>query len=345
VSLQSYVRQVGGVPTTAEQIEITKRRSRLLKRILDHQRKANQFLHTDSTLENIGISYEVSEVFVTGPDGEIDLIPCPVSSNPFIDTGSGSRPETFIIPMPSSMSSQAIKQRGLVYLAKLEMELRCGQCNDNLKGVRLMLGKKAFLFITKIRPKGPKTGKTKSWDAIHSTDQSLRLYAQNYRAARETLVTLGASQETLDRFQHLDRSHLKTSTTGLNQKALESKHGSLPWFWYMDVSGDSLSSDYMRECKWLQDQPRYKKLKRFSVHRINWLRAKAAFERATEENTLVGYEMKWTTAYFNHRAAEWHKRKEGDFSLGHQIYAAKQEAMWKDFANTARISFSKFGVI
>ena len=64
-----------------------------------------------------------------------------------------------------------------------------------------MLGKKAFLFIAKIWPKGPKTGKTKSWDGIHSTNQALRLYAQSYWAAREALTLLGASKETLDRFQ------------------------------------------------------------------------------------------------------------------------------------------------
>ncbi|KAF8219057.1 hypothetical protein L208DRAFT_1343970 [Tricholoma matsutake] len=56
----------------------------------------------------------------------------------------------------------------------------------------------------------------------------------------------------------------------------------------------------------------------YVVHRVNWLRAKAAFERAMEENTLVQYEMKWTTAYFNHRAAEWRKRKEADYSHGHK---------------------------
>jgi hypothetical protein len=80
------------------------------------------------------------------------------------------------------------------------------------------------------------------------------------------------------------------------------------------------------------------KLKIFLVHRVNWLRAKAAFERATEENTLVRYEMKWTTAYYSHRAAEWRNRKEADFSKGHKIYAAKQEAMWKSFSDTARSS-------
>ena len=96
-------------------------------------------------------------------------------------------------------------------------------------------------------------GKTKSWDGIHSTDQALQLYAQNYQAGREALVSLGALKETLDRFQPLDRSHLKTSSTLLNPKVFGCKHDSLPWFWYMDVGSDSLSSTYMKECKWLKD--------------------------------------------------------------------------------------------
>jgi hypothetical protein len=27
----------------------------------------------------------------------------------------------------------------------------------------------------------------------------------------------------------------------------------LPWFWYMDVEGDSLSSNYIKECEWMKD--------------------------------------------------------------------------------------------
>jgi hypothetical protein len=53
--------------------------------------------------------------------------------------------------------------------------------------------------------------------------------------------------------------------------------------------------------------------------------------------------MKWTTSYFAHRAAEWQRRK-GVSSLGHRVYAAKQEAMWKEFGQRARSSFSKMGV-
>ncbi|KAF8218983.1 hypothetical protein L208DRAFT_1344975, partial [Tricholoma matsutake] len=103
---------------------------------------------------------------------------------------------------------------GLVELAKLETELWSGQCNDNLKRIRLMLGKKAFL---------------------------------------EALVSLGASKEMLDQFQILDQSHLKMSTKLINPKESGWKHDSLPWFWYMDVEGDSLSSNYMKECEWIKD--------------------------------------------------------------------------------------------
>ena len=87
---------------------------------------------------------------MTGEDGEINLLPCPVSSNPFNDIGVGSRPETLVIGMPSSMTSETIMEQGIVEVAKLEVKLQSGQCNDNLKGIRLMLGKKAFLFIVKI---------------------------------------------------------------------------------------------------------------------------------------------------------------------------------------------------
>ena len=113
----------------------------------------------------------------------------------------------------------------------------------------LALGQKAFLFHTQIRPKGPKTGKTKSWDGIHVVDQMLRLHAQIYRSAREALIDLQASKLITDRFKPLEAAQLKTSTTLLNPSESGWKHGQLPWFWYLDVAGDSISATHLRECK------------------------------------------------------------------------------------------------
>jgi len=58
-ALQSHLRHVGRAPTTTEQIEITKWRSKLLTSIMDHQRKAHQYLRTgtaDDLLKGIQLS-------------------------------------------------------------------------------------------------------------------------------------------------------------------------------------------------------------------------------------------------------------------------------------------------
>jgi hypothetical protein len=244
--LQSYLRQVGAKPTVKEQIEITKRRSKLLARIMDHQRRAYRLLSTDCLLEaNYG--YEPTERFEVGNDGEIQLVKKQTGSDPFVNPDQSPRPETYQITMPSSMERRT--ETNFLEATRLEVRLREGQCNDSLQGVRLALGTKAFLFRAQIRPKGPKTGKTKSWDGIHSADQSLRIHAQTYRSAREAIIDLHGSAELLGRYQVLKSEHLKTSTTLLDPAISGWKHAELPWFWYLDVAGDSISSDHMKECK------------------------------------------------------------------------------------------------
>jgi hypothetical protein len=111
--------------------------------------------------------------------------------------------------------------RGIV---EVEIQLRIGQCHDALKAIQLALGKKGFLFRTQIRPKGPKTGKTRPWDSIHAVHQMIWLQAQIYCSTREALDALQALQDVMDRLQVLDHSHLKTSTTLLDPSQSGWKH-------------------------------------------------------------------------------------------------------------------------
>ena len=231
---------------TAEQIEITKRRSRLLNRITDHQRKAHQYL---TGADDDDYSFEPSEVYDIGQDGELELVSNRPPDNPFVANKVGHRPVCFRLTLPSGMTRRVRWEHGVQGVAALEIQLRAGQCNDALKAIRLALGKKAFLFRTKIRPRGPKTGKTKSWDEIHAVDQTLRLNAQIYRSSRESLVDLEAPMAMTDRFQVLETKHLKTSTTLLDPQQDGFKHVQLPWFWYLDVTGDSISASHLKECK------------------------------------------------------------------------------------------------
>ena len=56
-----------------------------------------------------------------------------------------------------------------------------------------------------------------------------------------------------DRFQVLETKHLKTSTTLLDPRQDGFKHVQLPWFWYLDVAGDSISASHLKECKFAHE--------------------------------------------------------------------------------------------
>ena len=80
------------------------------------------------------------------------------------------------------------------------------------------------------------------------------------------------------------------------------------------------------------------------VFRVHWLRAKARFDRWSEEKILVSSEMDWTVNYFNYRSEQWRCRQglaKENQSNGHVSYAARQESMWKELALDAKVHFDK----
>ena len=79
------------------------------------------------------------------------------------------------------------------------------------------------------------------------------------------------------------------------------------------------------------------------VYRVNWLRAKARFDRWVEEETLVKHEMRWTTIWFQKQVDLWVKRSKSEdpsLPIGHKSYAIKQEKLWKAFLMKASGNFS-----
>jgi hypothetical protein len=81
------------------------------------------------------------------------------------------------------------------------------------------------------------------------------------------------------------------------------------------------------------------------VYRVNWHRAKARYNRWTEEVKIVRNEMEWTVAWFENMEYKWQRRfekvkGEGGMS-GHACYAKKQVLMWDKMENEARSTFKK----
>lgn len=79
-----------------------------------------------------------------------------------------------------------------------------------------------------------------------------------------------------------------------------------------------------------------------SVYRVNWLRAKARYDRWDEELKLVKNEMNWVVWWFEHRRLVWEERSKKSVTLnqpGHRVYACKQIDLWQWFENHARRKF------
>jgi hypothetical protein len=67
------------------------------------------------------------------------------------------------------------------------------------------------------------------------------------------------------------------------------------------------------------------------VYRVNWLRAKARFNRWEEEVNIVQHEMEWTVRWFEYQYHVWDGRAEESMEkgqAGHASYAWKQQEMW-----------------
>lgn len=83
------------------------------------------------------------------------------------------------------------------------------------------------------------------------------------------------------------------------------------------------------------------------VYRVNWLRAKAAKDRWTEELELVEAEFQWTVNFFQTKAGSWEALRnssEEEGRAGGVCYAARQTAMYarlRDQCKTAWEEVSK----
>ncbi|KAG1898524.1 uncharacterized protein F5891DRAFT_955534, partial [Suillus fuscotomentosus] len=108
------------------------------------------------------------------------------------------------------------------------------------------------------------------------------------------------------KYLRMEKCHLKTTAAMADPNAWGQRNATLPWFWSLDVQGDSVSSDWMNE-----------------FYRVHWLRTKALHDRWAEELILVEHEMGWTLEFFLFKASTWLTRLTSNCEAqteGHKCY-------------------------
>ncbi|KAG1839662.1 hypothetical protein DFJ58DRAFT_667633, partial [Suillus subalutaceus] len=108
-----------------------------------------------------------------------------------------------------------------------------------------------------------------------------------YKKCRAQLTNLRADQ-LLEKYWELEKKDLKATSAVADPNARGQRNSTLPWFWSLDVRGDSVSNNWMNEFYW-----------------VHWLRTKGLQDRWAEELLLIGHEMHWTIKFLAHKAETW----------------------------------------
>ena len=129
------------------------------------------------------------------------------------------------VPIPSAVCSPPPE---MACLKEIELQLRVGEMNDALEGIREQLALKAYLFRHKIRLGKTKKPKTRAWTAIQRESRSLLMWKKKYDAARTTLIHLGAPTSIKDIYHPLKDEDLKTVTGVVRCGNTEERRTTLP---------------------------------------------------------------------------------------------------------------------
>ena len=156
-------------------------------------------------------------------------------------------PEAVVLPLPSNIVSDKLKQ-SFESLISVERELRKGQANDALEGIRIGLANKSLLLLTDVNRSTSTKQSTRAWASVRNAQSQILYHAAGYQRAWQALKCIG-TLEDLDVYQKLDQKDLVVVKDIAMAKRFGQGSDRLAWFWRIGPSEDALTGKWMEECK------------------------------------------------------------------------------------------------
>lgn len=166
------------------------------------------------------------------------------------DIGEGDSPETIKLLMPSRMKPGALRRSGLQQLERQEAQLRVGQMNDALQGLRLALGEKALLLRTSVRNNKSQRRVGRAWAGVNKEEAKVQKNLRAYNRGRNAVIRLDAANHLLERYKAIRKEDLTMSGDITEENRIGQRNENLAWFWR--IGGDGMEgedSPRMKECK------------------------------------------------------------------------------------------------
>lgn len=239
-------------PTAKQQLTVSRMRARLGKQVKDFLKGANSFLppleeadvqaFEDETIDTpVEESVEPEEPFDGPLEEDFNYVDEDESEAPSV------LPEDAVLPLPSNIISNNLRN-SLETLISLERELRKGQANDALEGVRIGLANKSLLLTTSVNNSTSTKQSTRAWDSVRNAQSQILIHAGSYNRAWQALNRIG-TPEDLNFYQKLNQSDLVVVKDIVMAKRFGQGSDALAWFWRIGPSQDQMTGQWMEECE------------------------------------------------------------------------------------------------
>ncbi|KAG1884390.1 hypothetical protein F4604DRAFT_1919569 [Suillus subluteus] len=97
-----------------------------------------------------------------------------------------------------------------------------------------------------VQPAKSQATTTRAWAQVHSVEWIINLNTTIYKKCRAQLSHLG-TDELLEKYRELEKGDFKATSAVGDPNTRGQRNSTLPWFWSLDVQGDTVSNDWMNE--------------------------------------------------------------------------------------------------
>lgn len=240
-------------PTVNQLLKITQLRTRLAKQVKDFLHIAHFFLPPLEEGDLRALEDEVIETpLEESVEPEVLLDGSPVEELPCDEEDEAEAqsvlPESVVLPLPSNIISVNLSPTTIDSMKTTERELRRGQANDTLEGIRIGLANKSLLLQTDVNQSNSTKQSTRAWASVRNAQSQILLHARGYQRAWQALQYIGTAED-LDIYQKLERKDLVVVKDITMTKRYGQGSDSLAWFWRIGPSEDKITGKWMEECE------------------------------------------------------------------------------------------------
>jgi hypothetical protein len=239
-------------PTVKQKLKITRMRNRLGKEVKDFLEGASSFL---PSLEEADLKAIEDEAIDTPLEESVEpeeIVDVTLDEDIFYEEEDEAEapsvlPESVVLPLPSNIISNKLR-RSIESLTSVERELRKGQANDSLEGLRIGLANKSLLLLTDVNQSLSTKQSTRAWASVRNAQSQILFHASCYQRAWKALKCVG-TPEDLVVYQKLEQKDLVVVKDISKAKRFGQGSDSLAWFWRIGPGEEALTGEWMEECE------------------------------------------------------------------------------------------------